>query len=277
MTTPTTSARAASPILDEVERAARRFDPITLEELGSAELMDRLDMKFVVPAHSVVAILDRLNGDYRVLDMGGVRARGYRSHYFDTPHLELYLAHHTGRLPRYKVRVRSYLESQEHFLEVKLKTNKRRTLKARTPVGEEHVDPMPLLKLKSLFDIANVVRELELKEALTANFYRLSLVGRVVPERVTIDLGLTLSRGGVAQAFPGAAIVEIKHEGEGVSPAFKTLKSMQLREGALSKYCLGIGLLEPNAKKTRFKRWIEYFAAIGSGSGPHALSFAAGD
>ena len=75
-----------------------------------------MDTKFMVPAKEVVRILTRLDGDYRALEVDGVRVRGYRSLYFDSPDLALYNAHHGGRLPRYKVRVRSYRESNEHFL-----------------------------------------------------------------------------------------------------------------------------------------------------------------
>ena len=43
----------------------------------------------------------------------------YRSHYFDTPTLSSYLAAAHRRPRRHKVRSRSYLDSGQHFLEVK--------------------------------------------------------------------------------------------------------------------------------------------------------------
>ena len=49
----------------------------------------------------------------------GRRHFGYRSVYFDTPDLHSYLAAAQPRRHRFKVRIRSYLDSDQHFVEVK--------------------------------------------------------------------------------------------------------------------------------------------------------------
>ena len=58
--------------------------------------------------------------DVRVLEIDGPRAASrYRSVYFDTPDLDSYLAAARRRRRRFKIRIRSYLDSGRHFLEVK--------------------------------------------------------------------------------------------------------------------------------------------------------------
>src|SRR5262245_48399908 len=114
---------------------AQRFEPLSLDQVGSATLLDRVDTKFLVPLSAVPQLIDGLADQYRALQVNGTRLGRYSTRYFDTPELALYHAHHAGRLPRYKVRVRSYLESREQYLEVKLKNNKGRTLKDRTTLG----------------------------------------------------------------------------------------------------------------------------------------------
>ena len=45
--------------------------------------------------------------------------------------MTLYHDHHNGKLNRYKVRRRRYIDTDTEFLEVKLKNNKKRTIKSR--------------------------------------------------------------------------------------------------------------------------------------------------
>ena len=51
--------------------------------------------------------------------------------YFDTDDYEMYRMHHAGRTVREKIRVRTYLDSLDTFLEVKNKNNHGRTKKKR--------------------------------------------------------------------------------------------------------------------------------------------------
>src|SRR5689334_9364519 len=97
------------------------FDSISLEELGTAALMDRIDRKFLVPAAALPVVLRALSPHCRILDVNGQKLFHYRTRYYDTPELALYNAHHAGRARRYKVRVRSYNGSDTGYLEVKLR------------------------------------------------------------------------------------------------------------------------------------------------------------
>jgi hypothetical protein len=254
----------------ELARVADRFEPLSLEELGRATLMDRVDSKFVLPYAAVPRILEELTGQYRVLRVGTTRLGRYSTAYFDTPDLALYHAHQAGRLPRYKVRIRSYLDSLESYLEVKLKNNKGRTVKTRVPLASGEVT-LERVRREALFRMSGSVPAMELEEVLTADFTRLTLVRVDAPERLTIDVGLTFVRGGEVRTFPRVAIVEIKQERHGQADARDALRTLYLRDGAVSKYCIGVAQLVPGAKKNRFKRVLSALERIQTGH-PAAVS-----
>ena len=90
-----------------------RFEPIALEDVGRAELPHRYDTKFAVPEGALANLLERCLGHYRILEVQGTRVAPYETVYFDTPALDLYHAHYERRFPRVKVRVRTYLDSEE--------------------------------------------------------------------------------------------------------------------------------------------------------------------
>jgi hypothetical protein len=229
------------------------LEPLSLQDLGAAALMDRIDTKFVVPSWVVPELLARCADRYRVLEVNGRRLGAYHTRYYDTPDLRLYHTHHAGRMPRYKVRVRSYLDTGTSFLELKLKTNKCRTVKTRVPLESGRDDPLARLSEERFFGIAHETEPESLEQTLTVEYSRMTLVSRDVAERITVDVMLTLARDGAVRSLPGVAIVEVKQARHGDSVFREALREFNLRPGGVSKYCLGIALLEPRAKKNRFR------------------------
>ena len=92
------------------------MSPISLEEMSSIRLMKRMDQKFVTDANTLICLLALLHEDYFCQEVKGLRITSYRTVYWDelTEHL-LYHTHETGRLPRMKVRARTYVESKLSF------------------------------------------------------------------------------------------------------------------------------------------------------------------
>ncbi|MFD9112397.1 VTC domain-containing protein [Streptomyces bottropensis] len=89
--------------------------PIGLDELVErASLLTRVDRKYMLPVHELPLVIGGLGEDVQVLEMGGERDCGYRSVYFDTPDLDGYLRTARRRRRRYKLRVRTYLDSGDH-------------------------------------------------------------------------------------------------------------------------------------------------------------------
>jgi len=181
----------------DIGLAAAGFGATGIAEASTAAQADRVDYRYVATVADAVALVGTLTGHYRALDVGGSRLREYRTTYFDTPAFGFYTAHHNGVLPRLKVRLRSYADSGESFLEVKQKTGGRRTVKSRVPFTESDALPagreVPGLHLPL---------PAELHESLRTTFHRLTLVRADAHERVTIDVGVRFSVNGETAAFP---------------------------------------------------------------------------
>jgi hypothetical protein len=107
------------------------FESIDLKEMESVKLMDRTDTKFTFLYSQLTSILNIIKPHYKVLTINNKRHFSYKTLYYDTHDMMLYNVHHNGRLNRYKIRHRSYLDTNTGFLEVKFKNNKGRTIKER--------------------------------------------------------------------------------------------------------------------------------------------------
>ena len=95
------------------------FRPITLEEMDSVKLMNRIDTKYVTSEAVLQDVLrDAAEAGYRVLVTENSRVNPYDSLYYDTPALKMFADHHNRRLTRQKVRTRTYVTSGITFLEL---------------------------------------------------------------------------------------------------------------------------------------------------------------
>ena len=113
---------------NNIDQILDKFQPIQLEEMDEVSLMKRLDQKFTIPS-KLITLLQKLNKEYRCLEIKGKRLFSYQTEYLDTADQQMFLLHHNGRVNRYKIRFRDYVESNLSFLEIKFKNNKSETLK----------------------------------------------------------------------------------------------------------------------------------------------------
>lgn len=230
------------------------YRPITLQEMDSVKLMDRTDTKFTFSESQLFDILAQLKGDYKVLQIENKRQSTYKTLYYDTENLKLYLHHHNGHLNRYKIRHRTYVDSNTGYLEVKFKSNKGRTIKDRI---KKVITPMNWEKDSSDFLISKLpFNPDELKPALWVNYKRITLVSDQLTERVTIDVDLEFVRENKVHKMENLLIAEVKQDKKNSSAFLAKMKQMHIREGSISKYCLGIALMKPAVKKNNFKEKI---------------------
>ena len=238
--------------LKNIQEAIQRFDPVSLGEMDAVKLMNRTDTKFVFHTSKLKDLLRLSMDQYRLLQIGELRAFQYNSLYYDTENLDLYLAHHNGARPRFKVRFREYVDTDTIFLEVKKKTNKNRTRKCRIEVEKTE------MKLSDKFiefieDQAPLQASL-LTPALWTLFRRITLVGKNSPERITIDYELSFRQGDQEKSLPFLTICEVKRDSfAGYSALIKILNELSIHPGNSSKYCLGTVLLKNHIKYNRFK------------------------
>jgi len=230
--------------------------PVSLEEMGSVKLMNRIDSKYITNELTLLGVLeDAAAAGYRALTIGGKRISGYDSVYYDTPELCMYYAHRNKHLVRQKVRTRAYLESGQAFLEIKRKNNKGRTRKKRTeiPIGElmdfrADKTAAEYLAGHSWFMAA------DLAPVLATRFRRITLVNPAMTERLTIDTALNFEnyRTRKHTSLEDTVIIELKQDGRAASPMKGILLDHRVKPTRVSKYCVALTLTDPQARAGRF-------------------------
>ena len=132
-----------------------RLQPIGLDEIGDADLMNRLDQKYLIRKEWISTLLSECENDYQILEVGGNRITTYSNQFIDNTQLESFNQHIRGRKSRFKARIRNYGSNGLSFLEVKRKTVHGRTVKARIPRSNEHAWNAPLTEEEINFLNAN--------------------------------------------------------------------------------------------------------------------------
>ena len=229
------------------------FDPVSLEALGPTQLLDRVDEKYVLPECMVPDVLEACRQAYRVLEVRHERSPGYLTVYFDTDDLRLYHAHHAGHVPRHKVRVRTYQVTGERFLEVKLRTNTGRTEKTRVLLAPHATSLLAALDGPAFPQLRWLTPARALHETLDVAYTRITLAARDVAERVTIDSGVAFAIPGKFASLDGMVVAEIKQQQHAPSIFRDALRACGVRPSRVSKYCLGVALLYPQAKQNNYK------------------------
>ena len=225
------------------------YRTVSLDEIEAVKLMNRVDTKYIVETETIIRLLDELTDDYLVLEIASQRFGQYRSIYYDTADLQMFFAHITTCNPHFKVRKRTYSQNGMQFLEVKHKKANGRTLKKRLPIENETVLSDRFVAEHTPF------RTEDLHPKLDSRFNRITLVNRERTERVTLDFDLQFHSfdATITPLFRHAAIVEVKQEKITDSVIARRLKEENIRSSGMSKYCLGMLLINKNISYKMYK------------------------
>jgi hypothetical protein len=79
--------------LSALKEVLQKLSPISLNEMDSIKLMERVDTKYVFKIELLRELLQDLADKYRVLEISGNRLTTYESLYFDTDDFRLYKKH----------------------------------------------------------------------------------------------------------------------------------------------------------------------------------------
>ena len=230
-----------------------KLPPISLDEMKDIKLMNRIDKKYLATIDQLKQLLVLAQGKYMVQQIDGKRYNRYHTIYLDTPDEEMYTMHHNGRLVRQKVRVRTYVDSDDTFLEVKNKNNHGRTKKKRMSVGS--VDTLVADGGDTLLaKYANYLLD-DLVPKVENHFERITLVNMAKTERLTIDCHAKFHHceTDIHDTFDRLVIIELKRDGNVYSPVKSMLRELRIKPSGFSKYCIGSALTNPNLKRNRFK------------------------
>ena len=233
------------------------MQPITLDEMKGVKLMNRVDTKYLVTSGQLLAILNGIHEQYYAQEVEGNRLSPYSTVYYDTPDLRMYIIHHDRHLVRDKVRVRTYVDSNLTFCEVKHKTNKGRTKKKRIEVNpgvNVLTDPetVAFLTERQPYPVESLSPNLE-----TA-FDRITLVNFEKTERLTIDCNLNFKNfvSNTSATMNPLVVMELKQDGRAHSLLKEVLFDLRIKPYKISKYCIGTAMTRPEVKQNRFKKKI---------------------
>lgn len=220
------------------------FTPVNLDQLDNILFHDRTDTKFVMASDQLPYILSELNNLYFMLEIDNKRIFTYNTTYLDTDDLYFFREHVTGRLNRSKVRCRTYESTRKSFLEIKTKTNKNKTFKARININPGHNGNINE-KVKDFIQQHIPVDAGSLKPTLSSTFNRITLAGLKLEERITLDYDISFQDlSGRSVMIPHISIVELKKNGKrSLSPLITILKKYHIHPYGFSKYCIGMALL----------------------------------
>ena len=234
-----------------------RMQPVTLEDvLATAALQTRIDRKYVVPYERVAVALDHLSDQLCVLQIGELRLFRYESVYFDTPELAAYRQHAHGRRRRVKIRTRAYLDSGECTLEFKTVGARGETIKDRYPYALASRYTLDAVAYSLAMErVGDILSTPALQPVLTNSYHRATLLDSARGNRVTCDANLRFANGVGKRYGPLEAVVILESKTVGAeSPIDRELRRLGSRPVSLSKYCVGMAVLDPELPANRWNR-----------------------
>ena len=235
----------------EINTYLSQFNSISLQEMNSVSLMNRMDVKFLFKKSQLPILLSKLISNYNLLKIENKIIQDYKSLYFDTHNRSFYMAHHNRRVNRNKVRFREYVGSDLIFLEIKLKNNKGKTIKKRMRVDKIYKN---LLPEHNVFIKNTINKDLRLIAQHWINFKRITLVDKLKTERITIDLDLNYSNDSQSGSLDNIIIAEVKKDRSSQSSKFTYIaKKYHITPTRMSKYCISTINLNKDVKFNRFK------------------------
>ncbi len=261
-----------------IEDLLKTFDSISLSEMKAVRLMNRTDTKFVTSRAKLIELLKLAAPEYYVQNIDGRRINGYYTVYFDTPDYDMFRVHQCGHANRQKLRIRSYIDSELSFLEVKTKNNRKRTKKKRIVMpGFNPAEPRYDIVFdgheKGLEECETFIDEhlrydiSTLTERIENRFNRITLVNKGKTERLTIDLDLEFHNlvTGKRMKLDNVVIIELKRNGLVDSPILAFLKQLRIKKSGFSKYCIGTAFTHQTLPKNMLKQRLRNIMKIQRG------------
>lgn len=246
--------------MHDIDRIVAAQPTINLEELLEvAALLNRTDRKYIVTAAQLEALIAALAGDIRVLLVDGMRTFRYESMYFDTPDRDSYRAAAHRRRRRFKVRTRSYLDSEQTYLEVKVRDARRRTVKLRRPYP---FADRALLNAEARDFVSEVFAEHaiptelvgSLMPTLHTEFRRTTVLVPSAGCRMTVDTDLTVSHpDGASRTIADLIVLETKSDAQD-RRVDRLLWRMGVRPKSVSKFAIGSALLDADLPNNKWSR-----------------------
>jgi hypothetical protein len=239
-------------MLSELNKLVKGFKITRLEDMKQIAFNERIDIKYFFSLKLLPWLISEIKDNYRILEVEKILIQPYKTVYYDTPSLKLYLDHHNGKLNRYKIRKRMYIANNISFSEIKFKNNRGITQKKRVST-DKNLEVLNEEDLKFFGKNTNLSAN-DLFPQVTNYFNRITLVSNSERERITLDFNLVLERHGKEINLGNMVIAEVKKlKTEPVTLIEIKLHELGIKSSSLSKYSTAIAMTEDHIKTNNFK------------------------
>ena len=249
-----------SSLNDILNEKLSTLPPIGLKDMKAVKLMNRTDQKYVTNVSGMLNLLSLVGNDYYVQEIDGVRISNYRTLYWDDAATHgFFRTHICGKLPRVKVRARTYVDSDLSFLEIKFKNNHGKTKKKRTQVAS--IDSvLHQLEGEGFLTEKTGLTFGDIRPTVGNRFSRITLVNKSMTERLTIDFGIRFDNQetGVDAEADGVVVIELKRDGLVFSPVLSKLRRLRIMPSGFSKYCIGTAMTNSSLPLGLLKERLQY-------------------
>ncbi len=252
-------------MLSELNALVADFEITRLEDIKQIAFNERIDIKYFFSLKLFPWLISEIKSNYRILKVEDTLIQPYKTVYYDTPSLKLYLDHHNGKLNRYKLRKRLYITNNISFAEIKFKSNKGITFKKRLSTNNS-LNVLTEEDRKFFGKNTNLLPD-DLFPQATNYFNRLTLVSKSERERITMDFNLKLERNGMEADLGNLVIAEVKKlRTEPITVMEKKLHELGIRRSSFSKYCTAIAMIEEHSKNNNFKIKVREYKKVNNES-----------
>jgi len=245
-----------------------QFAAIEVSDYSRINFNEAKETKFILNANKLKEVLDDISDRYFVLEIKGNRILKCNSEYYDTADYQLYMAYHNGSADRYLIKKNEIEGIKTSSLEIKFQSNKGEISKVKYKNKDTNLEGN---KTKEFVRENSPFNPGVLKKMLKNSYYRIVLIHKTVKEKITIDIDMMLSHMQFQMELPHLAIVEVKQEKLAIFSDFIiSLRKLNIQKTSLSKYCIGVALLNRDVKKNNFKSKLLAISKINeSSSYPH--------
>lgn len=212
------------------------MNTISLDEVKNIKLLNRIDKKYIINFEQFCNLAEFIEKNYYILkgDDNNYLLK-YKSIYFDTEKLSMFIDHENRKENRQKLRIREY-SNGDKYLEIKTKSNENFTKKIRVELEDYNIHTYTDWINKNLEYSENI-----LKPTLEIVFYRLTLINKDKTERITIDFGISFNNYITNKIEKiEEIVVEVKKLSEDKTDFEKELNRLNIEETKFSKYHIGI-------------------------------------
>lgn len=240
---------------ESLTQVLAKMPSVSLAQMESVSLMSRIDTKYLTTKQGLLRLLERVVESYFVQSIDSQEIMRYQTVYLDTVDHFFYRQHFRGALPRMKLRMRTYLDSDGlTFFEIKHKNNRQKTRKKRIPISS--VETAATTGAPEFLYQNTGLDFYDYRRAVQNKFRRVTLVNRAMTERLTIDFDidyLNFETGG-EDTSGDLVVIELKRGGPVYSPIRAVLTQLHIHPCGYSKYMAGAAMTNPSLRANKRKQ-----------------------